>query len=363
MPFDKGIRVAEENISGQVWYAFLISPQYRWTRHLILLIMFVLLVLNPGDGQREYPIHIDWMVKIALTTYLIIQIYINIYWLVPRFLLQGRFYVYLLTMLGLGVLTFVIIVVVDDVLDAYRYVAQRERPENLLSTLLEFLIAYNILLASSTAYKLFQHWIRNLEYFNRIQKVNYQQELSLLKSQINPHFLFNTLNNAHILIQSEPTKASSMILNLSDLLRYQLYECSSDKVFLASDIAFIADFLQLESTRRDDFTFNIVRMSTFSDVMVAPMLFIPFVENAVKHNTDNMKPTFVWVSFEVKNAVLTFVCLNSKKLDGIEMKPKKDSGIGLANISRRLDLLYPNKYDLQIEDRGQTFYVKLELYL
>jgi len=198
------------------------------------------------------------------------------------------------------------------------------------------------------------------EHFYRVQKINLQNELTLLKNQISPHFLFNTLNNANILIETDPQRASSMVLNLSDLLRYQIYDCSEESVLLNSDIDFLQNFLKLEQSKRDDFEFTLQKEGCSPTLFIPPLLFIPFVENAVKHSVYDGK-TNIDIQFKMQEDELIFICINTKLKENLP--PSKHSGIGLSNIRRRLELLFEKKYNLRIEDRGSVFFVELKLSL
>jgi LytS/YehU family sensor histidine kinase len=125
-----------------------------------------------------------------------------------------------------------------------------------------------------------------------------QSELELLKNQITPHFLFNTLNNTHVLINTDPEKVSDAVMTLSDLLRYQLYESMQEQVLLSSDIRFLKDFLDLEKIRRNHFEYT-VTLHGHSHLLIPPLLFILFVENAVKHSASGNRETFVNLEFAV----------------------------------------------------------------
>lgn len=185
-------------------------------------------------------------------------------------------------------------------------------------------------------------------------------ELEQLKNQINPHFLFNMLNNANVLTKKDPEKASQVLMKLSDLLRYQLYDSARDKVLLTSDIHFLEDFLNLEKVRRDSFDFLISKEGDLSGVQIPPLLFISFVENAVKHNNDATKPSYVHLYFDLRAGRLFFKCINSKPM----LKSIGNTGgLGLTNIKRRLELLYPATHSLIIDEDPEKYCVTLTLIL
>jgi LytS/YehU family sensor histidine kinase len=131
--------------------------------------------------------------------------------------------------------------------------------------------------------KVFKKWITDVQLMQELHEANLKTELEQLKSQVNPHFLFNTLNSLHVLMKTDPDKASQVLLGLSDLLRYQLYDSSKERILLSKDIHFIQNLLALEQVRKNDFSFEIHTEGNVEKVSLPPFIFIPFVENAIKH--------------------------------------------------------------------------------
>jgi LytS/YehU family sensor histidine kinase len=146
---------------------------------------------------------------------------------------------------------------------------------------------------------------------------------------------------------------------LSDLLRYQLYDSTRPAVLLASDIRFLTDFLELEKIRRERFEFSISDNSDVPNLLVPPMLFIPFVENAVKHSAGGTGGSFVHVTFRTVENALWFTCINS--ISGISNNGKTAGGIGLANVKRRLELLYGENFSLEMNKKKNSYHVNLQL--
>ena len=186
-------------------------------------------------------------------------------------------------------------------------------------------------------------------------------ELDLLQSKINPHFLFNMLNNANVLIKRNPEEASKVLFKLEDLLRYQINDSSRERVSLASDICFLNDYLNLEKIRRDNFQFTLRQEGEVDSIWIQPLLFIPFVENAVKHSFDSEHSSYVHVFFKVDAHRLDFRCENSKPV--VAVRQGKVGGIGLANIQRRLGLLYPEHYKLEQREDENLYSVILSITL
>jgi LytS/YehU family sensor histidine kinase len=230
-----------------------------------------------------------------------------------------------------------------------------------IKSYLSFIFLYGSFLGTSTAIKLFQRWIIDKSRIYELENSTIQSELEQLKNQITPHFLFNMLNNTNVLINTEPETASRVVLMLSDLLRYQLYDSSRPAVLLSSDIRFLTDFLELEKIRRDRFEFSISDSSGIPNLLVPPMLFIPFVENAVKHSAGGTCSSYVHVTFRTAGNVLYFSCINS--IPAIPCSSKTAGGIGLANIKRRLELLYGADFSLKMNEKKNIYHVNLQLKL
>lgn len=188
-----------------------------------------------------------------------------------------------------------------------------------------------------------------------------QTELKLLKSQINPHFLFNSLNNIYALSVIDSDKTQQSISYLSDMLRYVLYECEQELVPLTKEITYIENYIKLYALK-SSVPYPITTDFNVQDgsIRVAPMLFIPFMENALKHsNIERRKGAFIRIKIHATPSVVQFEMENSIPQEAV----KKDDvgGIGLENVKRRLEILYSQKYELNITDADHTFRVKLKI--
>jgi hypothetical protein len=180
--------------------------------------------------------------------------------------------------------------------------------------------------------------------------------------QLNPHFLFNMLNNVKALIRTDPEKASFVIVKLSEFLRFQLYENNEDKTLLTSEINFLSNFIGLEKIRRDNLSVSLqsnTDQRVLSSVFVPPNLFTTFVENAIKHSVDlTDTETYIHINIMVENQKLYFTCSNSVSHE-YRVADKKNSGLGLVNIKRRLELLYGDSYSLDINAAEHKYTVTL----
>jgi LytS/YehU family sensor histidine kinase len=195
-----------------------------------------------------------------------------------------------------------------------------------------------------------------------IEKENISTELSFLKQQINPHFLFNALNNIYSLTLNASQPASTAILKLSSILRYMLYETENKWVNLADEIRIIDDYIELQKLRlTDDMDLHYKVNGDPSNKKIAPLLLFPLIENAFKHGIGNIYKTKINILIEIGKDML---CVDIRNLiANLRRSIGKDFGIGIKNIKRRLDLLYPEKHTLEISEEHDSFSVLLFLKL
>ncbi|ADV51342.1 signal transduction histidine kinase, LytS [Cellulophaga algicola DSM 14237] len=188
-------------------------------------------------------------------------------------------------------------------------------------------------------------------------------ELKLLKSQINPHFLFNTLNNIYALSAISATKTQESISYLANMLRYVLYDCEQAFVPLSKEISYIENYIKLFTTKSSKtYPISTTYEIEVKGVLIAPMLIIPFVENAFKHsNIEKVDNTFLTIKVTSKENQIYFEVENSKSIT-VEIKDEV-GGIGLENVKKRLAILYPDKHELIIQDLPESFKVSLKLSL
>lgn len=189
-----------------------------------------------------------------------------------------------------------------------------------------------------------------------------EAELSFLKSQINPHFLFNSLNSVYFLIDKSNTTAREALHKFSEMLRYQLYEANGDKIPVEKEIQYLKDYMDMQQLRKDEkYAVSFSCAPSVRGFNIEPLLLVSFVENSFKHiSHHNDKTNFVRVDMQYKNSTLIFSVENSK-----EKQPSIDrpGGIGLSNVRRRLELLYPGKHDLVISNQDDLFIVHLNVRL
>lgn len=343
--------------------SFLLSPHYRAYRHILMQSAVVLITINVFWYE---PLQIVpfWKQLCGCVAYFLsvnAVIYTNLYYLVPRFLIKSRFGSYIL----LAILTNIVVIVFLSVSQGalFEVILPVKNPDGFATFINTFsgLLTMGFITAGSAAISLFTHWLRYNLRIVELESATLESELTFLKNQINPHFLFNMLNNANVLIKRNPKEAAEVLFKLEDLLRYQINDSSRERVSLASDIRFLNDYLNLEKIRRDNFRFTMRQEGDIDSVRVQPLLFIPFVENAVKHSFDSERPSYVHLSFKAEADRLQFRCENSKP--AVAVGKGKVGGIGLANIQRRLGLLYPGRHELQQIESEDTYTITLSITL
>jgi len=192
------------------------------------------------------------------------------------------------------------------------------------------------------------------------EKLQKEQELTYLKEQVNPHFLFNSLNSIYSLARQQSLETPDLVMQLSELMRYQLESSKKDSVLLKEELEFIENYLLLEEKRLSKrCTVEFLIDGDLLELRIAPMLLIPFVENAIKHGAQSTnEQSTIDISMAIKNNTLYFCVVNSKPSLVVASKRK---GLGLENVKRRLSLLYPNSHLLKIEDKEKTYQLDLSI--
>jgi sensor histidine kinase YesM len=215
----------------------------------------------------------------------------------------------------------------------------------------------------AAAIKLMKYFYIKEQRNAQLQKENVEAQLQILKGQIHPHFLFNTLNNIYSYTQQTSSTASTLVLGLSDMLRYMLYECNQPLVPLSKEIKMVQDYMALEMIRYDDQWLDIhVHLPANDDQLyIAPLILLPFIENSFKHGTSTMlEQPWINLDIEIRENTLFMKLMNGKPS---RQSPGHQPGIGTSNVRQRLDLLYEHRYILTIQDEEDVFIVNLELEL
>ena len=206
----------------------------------------------------------------------------------------------------------------------------------------------------------FISWYDDIKLKEELGKKNYETELALVKSQLDPHFLFNTIHNIDVLIEKDPGSASKYLNKLSDIMRFMLYETKPDRIPLEKELAYIEKYIELQKIRSANP--NYVNYSVKGEqhhLLITPMLFIPFIENAFKHTESKKKDNAINIILDVGDDTITFECENDCK--GSNPLQQTYNGLGNDLIKRRLALLYPGKHTLEINNIKDKYKVKLTL--
>jgi LytS/YehU family sensor histidine kinase len=224
-----------------------------------------------------------------------------------------------------------------------------------------------LILFISSLYGLALEFIQRDRQEIKLKATNLKNELKLLRRQINPHFLFNAMNNLYAIVQLKPEKAGEFVLKLSDMLRYVTYDCQNDKVSISKEINYLNNYVYFQKWRDQNFQDIQLDMDdSLNSLQIEPMLLIPFIENAFKHSYDHNSNSKRWVKISLlnKKGTLVFeVSNNLSQSNTQEEVPDEYMGIGIGNVQKRLDLLYKHKYQLQIEKDSTSFQIKLTIQL
>ncbi len=197
----------------------------------------------------------------------------------------------------------------------------------------------------------------------KLENQNLQHQLEYLKYQINPHFFMNTLNNIHALVDINPAKAKTTIVELSRMMRYILYEGDKSLIAMQKEVEFLHNYVRLMKLRyTDKVTVDLDIPENLSDGLIPPLLLITFLENAFKHGVSYEHESFIHVVMDAEEGSLIFRCVNSKKAseNGKDRVPS-EGGLGLKNIRQRLDLIYGKTYSLALHDGDTTYEVSLRI--
>jgi len=206
----------------------------------------------------------------------------------------------------------------------------------------------------------FISWYSDIKLKEDLNKKNYEMELALIKSKINPHFLFNTINNIDILIEKDAIKASAYLNKLSDIMRFMLYETKTEKISLEKELTYIEKYVDLQKIRTSNSNFvNYSVEGNPKNLKIAPMLFIPFIENAFKHAEDNKLENSINIRVVIEKELITFECKNKFSVNNNSNIDQ--NGLGNKLIQKRMTLLYPDKHTLNVTDNDSTYEVKLTL--
>jgi len=329
--------------------------RYKFHHVLFWLLVFgVWYILRVDDYPSPSKALLVTFIKVSE---LALMIYITNYVLIPQLLYKKKYVWFLLV--------FIVMIFTSSILKMNILGRLLNNPllihwsDDLKKSLYDNIIPHFFLVIAGAAVKLLFDYGKLQQRMAETAKEKAEAELNFLKSQINPHFVFNSLNAVYFLIHKENTEARTALHKFSDMLRYQLYEMNGEKIPIEKEIRYLKDYMDLQQLRKDEQ--YAVQFTCAADVRgfsVEPLLLVPFVENAFKHISHySNKTNFVKVDMSRVNGEFVFSVSNSKEEQpGTELH----GGIGLNNVKRRLELLYPGKHELTIDEKENDFSVQLK---
>lgn len=328
----------------------------RVLQHILFWCLSFLVLLNILKVSSEVK-QIDLIYTAIFHIPILLIVYLNLKVLFPQFLEKGKYVIYgifvlFLIALGAGFYIFLFGNWIDYIFTEYYFIAYY--------SFWDISLYFVVYISLTSLLRLARGWFRLQE----METEKTETELKALRSQINPHFLFNSLNSIYSLARKNSDLVPGKVVQLSDLMRHVIYESDTDAIPLEKEIEMIRNYIELQNLRTPDS--EKIKLEVFGDLKgkkIAPLLFLPFVENSFKHGLKgggNM--VFVSINIRVQEKSLLFEIENSKGINK-EIKEEKYKGIGIENVRKRLNLIYPGKYSLDILEDEKTFKVTLNLQL
>lgn len=289
----------------------------------------------------------------------IATVYTFNYYLIPRLLLKNKQQKFIaFAFVAIVMFFYIQLLLTLFLVVRLLYAEQRLFPEMVDVMMLFFNMFFVVFVA--IAIKFYKRWSEKDYREQTIQKEKVEAELQMLKTQINPHFLFNTLNSIYVLAMKKSDQTANIVMKLSDILDYILYRINTPKISIVNEIQIIENYIEIEKIRFTD-RINLTLTHSFNstDIQIPPMLIIPFVENAFKHGVaKSMEKSWISIAIEEKDQMLHVTISNSKS-QGAMRSPS--GGIGLANVKKRLDLLFSDSYKLDISEKNNRYDVFLSI--
>jgi len=317
-----------------------------------LALLLVPVIFDESPMARSF-----WLLRFGpMIFFLAAFFYFNSFVLIPKLLLPGKILPFILSLLaciGIIVLVNILAAYLFQVFSGHRH--HRFYPQIILGPVFFSVVTF----ALSTSFKITSEWFRNEKIKKEMENEKLTSELAFLKSQVNPHFLFNILNNICSLARKKSDDTENAIIKLSQIMRYMLYESKDEKVSLEKEIEYLQNYIELQRMRISEKVNIMFTIEGNPDsLMIEPMLLIPFVENAFKHGISYLEDCTINILLKIDPAKLLFIVENSIIKKGTD-EIHTESGIGLKNVLRRLELLYPAKHEINIEENEMKYRVHL----
>ncbi len=327
----------------------------------IHILVWLGLFLIPFIDDRQH-LNIDFILRVGFTFSLFAGLfYFNFYFLLPRLFLKRKILYFFLAVVATLVVVSALNTAYALLINQY-YPMVRHHPSNtrlFLNTFFPSLFVFTV----STAIRISSEWFKTEKQKKEMENEKLQSELAFLKSQVNPHFLFNILNNICSLARKKSDDTENAVIKLSQIMRYMLSESQDERVNLEREVEYLENYIELQQLRVSDkvhihFTVD----GSPGLYTIEPMLLIPFVENAFKHGISYAEESDIRIHLKIADNGINFRTENSIFRSKSDVNGS-DSGIGLKNVLRRLELLYPEKHQISISDNGKRYEVDLKIQL
>lgn len=339
---------------------WLASKRYRVVRHLIFISILAIISCGTFFNTPDSPeFTFDRLLGVlSMFGILVFMAYVNILWLYPKFLKRGSMKRYIVSV-GLLLLAIVAPLIVLQILTYEPNVYSKPLPVLIavISTIGSVLTLF-LFIGGISSVLMLQNYIQTNHRMILLKAETVRQEYAWLRKQINPHFLFNVLNNIGICVYDDPELTARLLTELQHLLKYQLLDMRAETTTVKDECAFINSYFALESTRRDRFEYEL-KCEAADNIEIPTLLFIPFVENAVKYSSPETGEPDVFVRFSIEQKRLRFVCEN--RYDSDKIKLMKRGGIGVDNTLQRLKYIYGDDFDYKVKNDGKTYTVELKI--
>jgi two-component system, LytTR family, sensor kinase len=325
-----------------------------------ILIWVGLFMIPFIDDNRHITTHFIW--RNAILFFLLISFYyFNTYLLIRKLFLPGRLFYFFLAIFGCLILITGLNLCFIEILDYF--VPPEFHRLGYFHRLLFPVFPSLFVFAISTAIKITNEWFKAEKQKKEMENEKLNSELAFLKSQVNPHFLFNILNNICSLARKKSDDTENAIIRLSHLMRYMLYESKDEKVSLEKEVEYLQNYIELQRLRiSDTVIISFVVKGKPETKMIEPMFLIPFVENAFKHGVSYLEASQIEILLNITNDHIHFHIENNT-IKKTEDPVQQESGIGLKNVLRRLELLYPGRHSIRIEENEAKYIVDLDINL
>jgi two-component system LytT family sensor kinase len=328
--------------------------------HIIFWVWVTISFAHELQGYSKDDFHISLQLAILTESFAIVSVYFTIYFLVPRYFNKAKYFQFVCLTLLTIIMTSVVLAFAENAFTVY--VAKKHVPSFFYVRIISNAFDTTIKTVAFVSIFAVQNKIETDAKNKKLERDQLEAELNFLKAQINPHFLFNSINSIYVLIEEDKKIASETLLRFSELLRYQLYECSVPKMPLEKETDFIKNFIQLEKLRLGDHIQVKDNIEPVADYFeIAPFILLPFVENAFKHvSQHDDEANSISIESSIHDGFFHLVVQNTCENDPRDTT-KLNGGIGLQNVKRRLELLYPGQYHLDIKKENNIHTVNLKL--